>query len=446
MRTFGRFTRNVVVISGATAFSQGLVVLVSPILTRLYTPADFGVLAVYTSILFMLIMIASLRYELAIPVPDEEETAANLLILCLLILPLMSLLTALGTWWLADRIVSWTNTPAFRPYLWLLPVGLLGAGLYQVLNYWAIRKQAFGQIAKTKLSQGVGQVVLQVGLGFFKWGPLGLLLGDLAGRIGGSGTLARMVWKEDKHLLQRVSWTGIRRVASRYRKFPLISSGSALLNSAGLQLPALLLAAFYGAQVAGWFAVGQRVLGAPFALVRQAVAQVYLGEAAKLAHQNPPELARQFKKTAQRLFVVGAPPLALIALLGPLLFEIVFGTGWRESGLYLQLLAPMVLMGFVASPLSQTLNLLERQDLQFGWDTARLLLVVGGLWLCSRLGGSARTALLVYSIAMVIAYAALLILSFRVICSKRVLHAPEAHSTTTQERKGMVNDSVLSEL
>lgn len=404
------FVRNVAVLAGGAALGQGLAVLASPLLTRLYTPVSFGVLAAYTSIFSILVVVASLRYEQAIPLPEDDETAANLLVLSLGIVLGVSALAGLAVWLGGEQIARWANTPALRPYLWLLPLGLLGAGVYLVFNYWAVRKQAFGRIAQTKLSQSVGMVVTQVGLGLLKLDPAGLLVGDVVGRVSGSGSLTVLSWRQDGGLLKRVSARGLRRAASRYRRFPLLSSGSVLLNTAGLQLPPLLMVAFYGPQIGGWFALGQRVIGVPMALVGQAVAQVYLREASRLALESSGTLYRLFFKTAQRLLLVGGVPIAVLAAIGPWLFALVFGENWHEAGMYVQLLTAMFVAQFVVVPLSPTLNVLERQDLQLVWDAARLVLVVGGLALAWALDCSAWTAVMVYGLTMLVAYGGLFVL------------------------------------
>jgi hypothetical protein len=130
-------------------------------------------------------VVASLRYELAIPLPDDDETAANLLVLSLAIVSGMSLLVGLAVRLFGDHVARWINAPALGPYLLFLPLSFLGAGVYQALNYWAVRKHAFSQIVQTKLGQSVGMVLTQIGLGLSGMDPVGLLLGDAVGRGAG---------------------------------------------------------------------------------------------------------------------------------------------------------------------------------------------------------------------------------------------------------------------
>jgi len=398
------FLANVMMLTGGTALGQGLVVLTSPLITRLYTPKDLGVLAVYISILAILVIVASLRYEMAIPLPKEDEIAANLLATCFLIMLGMSLLSGLGVWLLGEQIMRWTHSPALKPYLWLLPLSLLGAGAYRTLNYWAIRKKAFTHIAKTKLSQSVGQVITQLGLGLMKLGPLGLILGDVVGRVGGSGTLAALLWRQDGEAIKRVSFSEMRRAVRRYWRFPILSSTAALINSVGLQLPPLLLAAFYGAEVAGWFALGQRVLGIPITLLGTSVAQVFLAESAKIVKTCPEKMPGFFSKLIINMLLPGLPLAGLLALIAPWLFLTLFGKEWVEAGVYLRILSPMFLLQFLANPTGGTLDVLERQGLASIRELIRICLTSGAIILAGIFNQAPVRAITFLSIAGSIGY------------------------------------------
>ncbi|MBA3530446.1 MAG: oligosaccharide flippase family protein [Ardenticatenales bacterium] len=406
----GGFTRNVIVLAGGTTLAQGITVLASLILGRLYLPEDFGILSLYGSIIAMLLVLASWRYEIAIPMPEDEEGAINLVVLSILLAMVMSVVVGIAQVFMGDTLTRWLRAPEMLPYLWLLPLGMLGGGIYQVLNYWAIRQKAFKDIARTRFSQSFGQAAVQIGLGLFHLGPVGLLVGDIVGRTNGAGMLGSMVWQKNKAAFKRVSLASLREIASQYRRFPLISSGSSLLNVAGLQLPVLLLAVLFGPQVVGLFALGQRVIGIPLSLIGQAVAQVYFGEASKVARTAPERLPPLYHKTLVRMLIIGAAPILLLALIGPWLFSVVFGNVWYQAGQYVQLLSLMSLGKFVASPLSQTLNIVDRQDLQLVWDIGKLLALLLCFLLASLLHWSPMLTVGVYGATMFLAYVALILL------------------------------------
>lgn len=407
----GKLFRGAATIAVGTAVGQMIVLLASPILTRLYTPEEIGALAVYAAILSTLVVVASLRYQLAIPLPEEEAVARDLLVLSLLIAVGFSLIVAAVLLPTRSLVATWTNADALEDYFWMLPLSLLGAGCYQALNYWAIRENRFALLARTRVTQSVGMVGTQVGLGLAGSGPAGLLFGDAIGRAAGSGSLFLSAFRSKAIFSAGARVAGIKSAARTYRRFPLLSSGSGLLNAAGLFCPPVLMAAFYGPRAAGFFALGQRLIAVPVTLVSMSVSQVFFGRAAELARESRPELKAFVTRTGRRLLLIGSLPSALILVAGPYLFARIFGETWREAGVFTQLLIPSFLLQFAVSPLSQTLNILERQDLQLIWDFLRFILVVGSLMGPAALQWEAHTAVLTYGIVSAIAYAGLLYLA-----------------------------------
>ena len=173
------FVRSVSVLVGGTAFAQALMVLVLPLLTRLYTPEDFSVLAVYSSILGIVSVAACLRLEIAIPLPQRDEDAANLLALALCSSAGVAGLSALIVVLFPVQIVALVAQPKLLPYLWLLPLGILLSSSCAALQFWTTRKKRFSVIAKTHLTQAIGGAGTQAGLGWASIAPLGLLLGQM---------------------------------------------------------------------------------------------------------------------------------------------------------------------------------------------------------------------------------------------------------------------------
>lgn len=404
----GRFTRSVAVLAGGTVLGQAIVIAVSPILTRLYTPADFGTLGVFASLLGLMAAITSLRYELAIPLPEKDEDAAALVVLSLAIIPVSAFAVGLGTWIFRADIARWTNAPDLAPYIWLLPLGMALFGFYQVFTYWAIRKKAFAGIARTKLNQGVAMVITQLSL--FAFAPLGLLMGQVAGSAAGGGTLAALAARHDHTAFRATGIHRMLRMASRYRRFPQVSAISGLVNTGGMVLPILLLAAAFGPFIAGQFALVQRVVALPMNLVGGAVAQVYFGEGAAALRTSPSTLYGLFFRASRQLAMFAIAPMLVLLVAGPWLFIFVFGREWVSAGHFARLLAPMVAVQLVASPLSQTLNVLERQTWQLGWDVFRLALVVGSFAIAAHLNFTPVGAVAAYGSAMSIGYVVLWLL------------------------------------
>lgn len=408
------FLKNVSLLAGSTAIGQALLIAVSPILTRLYTADDFGILAIYGSLLSISAVAVALRYDIAIPLPKRTDHAVNLLVLALGGVLFMSGSVGAIFWTFRHSVSELLKVPNFSRYMWLLPVGLLGVGTYQTLNYWAVRKKEYGVLGRTRITQSIAAATSQLGLGILAIGPVGLVVGKILGRTAGVSSLGLLLRKEGA-MFRRIRFRRMLSLAYRYRRFPTISVPGALLNNLGLHVPTLFLSALFGATVTGWFALAERVLKVPVSLVGNATQQVYMGEASELVRTDPGAMLSLFDDTSWKLLLIGFVPALLAFILGPWAFDFIFGDGWRTAGVYVRIMSPMLLIRFVASPLSQTLNILERQHVLMVWEASRLLLIAGA-FLCGYLFDlTDMQTMILFSGGASVAYAAMYLMTRRVL-------------------------------
>ena len=405
----GRFARSVSILAGGTATSQALGVLCAPLLTRLYTTEDFGNYQIYFSLLSFAIVLACLRYELAVMLPENESEAANVLGVAFACTLLMSLATGASAVWAASATHSLGKIDALRRYMWIFPLTVFAAGIYQALSYWAFRRKSFTSVSRTKILQIATQILIQLGLGsLLRIGLPGLLFGDATGRIAGSVSLVEDTGKKQKIDWQSITPRAMWNAAVRYRNFPFISSLSGFVTTAGNSLPMLLIAQWYGVQVLGWLALADRVMGAPSGLIGQAVSQVYMPEAASLARTDPRGLRSLFQVTVRKLVLIPAVPCLIIVFFGPALFALVFGEPWREAGNYARLLVIMHYVNFIAWPFAPTLTLLERQGQQLALDSFRLAIPCVSIWLAAVLKQNATQVVLIYGTSSLLGHFAIL--------------------------------------
>ncbi len=400
----GGFARSSSILAGGTAIAQAIAIAASPILTRLYKPSDFGALQLFISLMGLVLVAATGRYDVAIFLPEDEQSAIDILALAIVCV----CVSAAG----ASGIVGichyhWilpSSTLVLRGHLWLMPLAILGGGLYQALSSWAIRRGRYKQIASTKFAQVGAQVGTQLGAGLIPHGSLGLLVGDTVGRMTGSGCFLNDLWRDHSAQILAIRASRMLKLAVRYREYPLVSLWGALINVSGLALPSLFLAQYYGTQETGWFALVNRVLGVPAALIGASIAQVYTSETAKLSRSDPMRLKAIFIKTTRRMLYLGVVPCALFTALAPWAFQRIFGHAWREAGEYARYTTLMFYAGFINSPVTMTLNILERQRAQFAWDASRLVLTVVSIALPYHLHYGPRIAILSYGVAMTLMY------------------------------------------
>lgn len=351
-----KFIKSVSVLVGGTAGSQLILIASSPLLTRLYTPDDFGVFAIFTGILAVLVVISTLRYEFAIPLPEKDEEAASLTLLGLIVVLSISFIIGIIVLLFSDNIAHWLKTPILSKYLYLLPFGILLAGTYRVLMYWTIRKEKFKVITQTKLMQVITMIFVQITA--FKTGLFALILGHISGQGMGGSKLGLPLFKLQE--FRNISVNKIFKIAIRYKKFPLYSAPSGLLNSVSVQLPSILFAGLFSPAVAGFYALSNRALISPIRIISSAVANVFISAAPKEQREN--NLGDFVYNIYNKLANLAIAPTLILILIAPELFKLVFGLEWMKAGVYTQILAPWFCLIFITTPLSSVFSVLEKQS------------------------------------------------------------------------------------
>lgn len=393
------FARAVSVLVGGTAGAEVLLVLAAPLLTRLYSPEEFGLLAVYASLLALISVISSMRYELAIPLPVDDGEAANVAVLCLILIAISTILTGVLVFLMGSSIVVALDFPILAGYLWLLPFSVLLTGLYSVFDYWAVRTKHFSTIAGAKLRQSAVNIAIQ--LAAFKLGGNALFLGLVTGQGVGVTNLGLPALKNAG--FEQVSWADIRKAAGRFKRFPIFLTWDGLLNTTGSQLPPLLFAYFFNPFAVGLYTLANRVLSRPMTFVSSAVGQVFFANGADAYRKKEHgPLVCQFQ---EKLIHMGTPVSMLLILIGPDLFSILFGEDWRQAGDFARWMAPWLLFSFVYSPLSTIFAVMELQKqvvfLQFVLLIARSLAIGLGAAI-----GDLFTSVALFSLVSAVCYLA----------------------------------------
>jgi O-antigen/teichoic acid export membrane protein len=388
------------IVTGSIA-GQALVMLSYPLLTRLYDAAEFGLLTVFTSIVGMISIAASASLHRAIPIPTSDSEASDLAWTALTAVMVTTVLTAAVGLVAAAPVAGLLGVPQLAQFWWLMTLTVFVVGIYYVLTAWMVRDRRYGAIGRRNLFQGIGQTAVQVGLGLMRVRPIGLLLGPGVGRLCGLGGLL----SSGGLLRQRPPSLAVQRASlRRYRRFPLLTAPAALVNTAGLEVPLLLVSAFYGDARAGLLGLTVRVFSAPTVVIGDAVAEAFYGESSAGLRQPTGTLAPLLRDTVRRLLLLGAAPTALMALAGPWLFGLVFGPAWTEAGDYARFLAFAYLAQFALNPVSGVMQLLERQGQSLGWAAMRLVLTAAGPVVCGLTGAPVLLAIATLAAAHIISW------------------------------------------
>lgn len=409
------FFQNIAVVAGGNVTAKLIGILSAPIITRLYTPEDYGVFSVFISIVAIVGSLATLRYAVTIPIAKEDNLADNLLKLCFLITFSISIVWFIGIALWGDFFMVKFSAENLRPFLWYMPVAFLGIGIYEALNNWAVRNRKFRLITRTKVSQGISSAVVKVGLGVLGVIPLGLILGHIAQEAAGITSLFSKLYQTRPSFFKTINLHKIQNAAIRYKKFPLVQSWSQLLLVFGAQLPVIMIGAFYGVEVVGVFGLAQNMINMPMDLIGQSVAQVYYAEISKIGKNNSEKIYFLSISIISKLFLIGLIPVGLLIAFGPWAFKLVFGPEWLEAGVFARFLSILILTRFISSPISSIFNVYEKQSLQLALNIIRVALVFAVFYACYIFDFSALISIGIYSISMTVYYAFLTIIVLKVV-------------------------------
>lgn len=407
------FGRNITLIAGGTAFAQALGIIFSPIITRIYPPDQYGILTAYTAVLGLLAISASFDYQKAIPIAKDEDQAVNLLVLSISSLLFSTLIIVIVLAFFGDFFLDLLDSKVLASYKYLIPVGMLFTGAYNIVLEWGFRDRNYKVITRTKISQSIVANLTKVILGMMKFGPIGLIFGVIIGQSAGITSLSTPIIKK-KAILSAISFQRVKMVLRRYKNFPLYSAPSNYVYTAGNNIPVVLLTALFGSAVTGLFGLANSIIQLPMSLIGNSVAQVFYSEAANIGKANPQKIKNLSIKLVKKLALIALVPLIVLILFGPWLFSFVFGAEWYAAGVYARILSVVVYFHFIVLPIGRILEIFERQREGLIFNIIRLIMVLSVFFVANTFNLNAYQTVALYSFSNSISYIALLVIVMKI--------------------------------
>jgi O-antigen/teichoic acid export membrane protein len=366
------FGKNVLTVITGTALAQIFPVLISPILTRIYAPEDFGFLAIYIVSLSLLTVLATGKYENALYLPKNHKTVYRILDLSLNLtiifsIFLMGLILLFGN-------LSWVFFDIEHSILWLyiLPFAVFISSQYVVLTQLAIKTKNYKQLSVSRIYQSFTFVVIAIAIGYLSL-SFGLVVATLLGQFAAYKTIKKI--KGDNYKFKNLFRLA---TAKQYIKFPIFMIPSGLLNTASANMPIIILTSNFGLIYVGFYELVQRTLSIPSTFIGNSFGEVFRQQASddlkKTGTCRP-----LIQNTISKLFIVSFLPFFGLWVSAPILFEIVYGADWRIAGEMAQILVPMFYIRFLSMPVASIILLRDRTEIDFWWQLTFLFLSLGGL-------------------------------------------------------------------
>lgn len=355
------FLRSVLVLLSGTAIAQLLGYAIYPILTKLYDSNQFGDMYLYMRIVAFASAVATVRYELTLPLAKQELHAFHLYRLSFRIA--LVVLTALA---ITGVLYVWLQ-PQKGLDVWFLLLTIGSAYLSVWINLgtnWSVRVGAFKRISRQRIVQSLTSNGLKVLFGWFSWGSIGLILSMFTGALISVYVFVLDFLKlRQKHKGYRVS-KRMSILSKQYRDYPLLNFPHVLLELGADLVIASLLLYYYGKETFGYYGHAFAMLKLPLGIIGQSIGQVFMNRCSELKHSGK-SILPLLRKTMLTLLLLSVVPFTLLFFFGEPLFGFVFGKDWTTSGHFATIMAPWIMLNFVLSPVSAITLVLNRQKEAF---------------------------------------------------------------------------------
>lgn len=407
------FKRNSLTLSGGVAVAQVIPLLFYPLLSRIFTVSEFGLLAALTSIITVLSVVGSGRYENGILVaPDKQEAAHVAVLSVVLSLVTMTLSWLVMRYLLMDHLVAWLHEPQLSRWLFVCPLASVCIIVFNVYNEWCVREKYFHALAVNKMVNAGATTLSKVFLGFVHLVSQGLVIGDLLGRfISAVGCVIR-AWVKDGSTFSKVRMNGLRHCLVKYKDFPLYTMPGQLFNAVGQSAPVLLLALFFDSATVGLYSMATMVFVLPITIIGNTLRDVYR-QRANEEYVATGQCVVSFRKLLLFLVALGGSGLMLLVWFLPWLMSLVLGPQWREAGHYAQILAPTMVLSFIAGPLSGVFIITNKLRAFVVWQLLYMLLSIVPICLGAVCFHSIVPAITCHAVGMAVVYLTSIVMTYR---------------------------------
>ncbi len=405
--------RSVVHIMRGTLPAQILGIAVLPILTRQFDPAAFGHYQLFQSALLTLLFVASLRLELMILRANHEDLKPLLRTCVTLNLVVAAAVSGLFALVLLLRPETGADLP-FSP-MWVA-LGLTASGIVQAQNYLLTREERFAMLGNLKLAQSIVYVIVALLIGFTSRDIDGIIMADVAGRLGSLFVLGLSHIR--RGTFELISPAPLSETWNRLKDnwaHPATTLPGVMMNAAGSAFMPIMFFATYGPSMAGQLGLVERACGLPLSMILMAVTQVFSGRIADAYRANNPAIRDVYARTARTAALVAIGPAILAAILLPPAFELIFGGQWGPAGTMAQIMTGAYFFIFVGGTVNQTLMTVGHNRTQTGWEFVWFCLL-GSVWLAVPLFGLGPFAAVALNAAAIsIAHCIFLVLGYRAV-------------------------------
>jgi len=372
------FFKNAFGLTIGTILSQVISIGFYPVLTRLYTPSEFGLFSLISSIATILSVIASGGFEHIVILAETKKIATNIIWLILIIsFATLSTIEVLF-YFFSNYFEIYIHSLGIQNWVYLAPpLAFLILYLF-VLNELCLKSNLIKSISFNKILNVSSITLLKLVFGLFKLINGGLLIAEVLARFFTLIVSSIFAYKFDKNLFKRPKIDEILQIAKKFKDAPKYILPSQVLNSVGGQLPTIFLAFTFSKDHIGQFAMANAILALPSSLFSLAIRDAFKKHAYDefIEYGNCKNF---YRKTLIVCAIISLIGFSLFFAIAPNLFHFFLGEKWVYAGQISRILVPVVFVSFVSEILSPMYIIGNKMKLLIIWQIIYLLLTLFSL-------------------------------------------------------------------
>lgn len=375
-----RFIKDTAILTTGVGIAQILPIIAYPILSRLYTPDDFGLLAPITSIIAILGIIVTLKYENAILITNDERDCSILVLAILIVATIILAITEVAILIFAPTFSELLNDENLRKWLWVCPISAACVVLFNCFNEWSVRNGLFKTLAINKIINGFSLPAGKLSFAFPITRSFGLIIGDLVGHlITGISCYVRMIGK-DKAKFAEISICDIKRLLRKYIDCPKYLLPGQLLNKVAYELPVFILMAKFSATSVGYYSMAVMVLALPTIVIGRSIGDTFRKKSSDIMRTKG-AYNKFYLKIVGISFCLSFVGFSILYFIAPTLFSVVLGNKWVTSGYFCQIMCPMLTISFVSQIVSSVYIISEKMKILLCWQLLYFISTIVGIYI-----------------------------------------------------------------
>ena len=368
------FVNDVLTLSLVPLISQLVGLILLPVITRIYSPSDFGLFNTFSAIVAFLGVFSTLAYHSSILLPKRDESASSILISCLVTSILFSLFILILIFFFHNKIISLFKVENLEAYIFLIPIFIFLHGFFQTMRYWNSRIKNFKKIAQSKISEVISNKSFSIGYGLLVINNVGGLIYSLLIASIIKNLLLVFSIKNLIYILSNIQIKKIFSVLSKYKKFPIFSLPSELLSRVPALLIVFFVLNFFDSGLLGNYSLTMSVLAVPTVFFTSSIIEAFSPRVAEAIHSNTH--LKVLEEVYERIFSTTFLIFLVLIFFGDKLFSFVFGSSWIIAGVLAQILAVRSLFEVVTTPILSLTAIVQKQELNLIRRISEILVTV----------------------------------------------------------------------